>query len=586
MFTTFLFFSIGLLSCVDAMANLDYGIEKIIKEYETVVLNLASAAEEAYKGRCNRTDCSFGECSPISCTSALEAEDKTTDFGHVNINLFKDQCQSNCTERAVNFTSSVVQYPVEDVQALADSEFTTEVCWTRELNKVFVERDPRNFEGHVVRWQYIATPTGFYRYYPGSAAIECSIFDPRIRPWYIAATSGPKNVILVLDVSSSMILYDRLARLKTAAKRVLQTLTLFDHVGVVYFANEANYLKVGSERTLFLASRDNVDKMNAKIDNLDFGAYSNFESAFQKTFDLLNDSISLGDTTKCHSIILFMTDGNPTVGERNHLKLREKIRDLNREENDTKKAIVFTFSLGHARNADLLKSIACDSGGIFTTLSSQGDIHQALGQYYYYLQSLVVEDQVEPIWVEPYIDAFGLGNITTLSLALYDKTLQPYRLIGVVGADLLLDDLKAFDPNNYTKIVENLASRGDCSRDKDISPCLLDAIRVANIGDNSSRCSTDVDLNCTKSTETIIGLGCSNYDSKPNFCNSTRESYEEEVCFFGSPIMLSPPCYGVTHFHPSLVDMDIPSSAHIDSPQAILFMLPLLAIISASFNLF
>ena len=24
-------------------------------------------------------------------------------------------------------------------------------------------------------------------------------YDPRVRPWYIAATSGPKDVVIVLD---------------------------------------------------------------------------------------------------------------------------------------------------------------------------------------------------------------------------------------------------------------------------------------------------------------------------------------------------------------------------------------------------
>jgi hypothetical protein len=29
-------------------------------------------------------------------------------------------------------------------------------------------------------------------------------YDPRMRPWYIAATSGPKNVVIIIDGSSSM----------------------------------------------------------------------------------------------------------------------------------------------------------------------------------------------------------------------------------------------------------------------------------------------------------------------------------------------------------------------------------------------
>ena len=35
-------------------------------------------------------------------------------------------------------------------------------------------------------------------------ANQWGTFDPRFRPWYSAAASGPKNVVMVIDVSGSM----------------------------------------------------------------------------------------------------------------------------------------------------------------------------------------------------------------------------------------------------------------------------------------------------------------------------------------------------------------------------------------------
>ena len=29
-------------------------------------------------------------------------------------------------------------------------------------------------------------------------------FDPRLRPWFVSATSGPKDVVIILDMSRSM----------------------------------------------------------------------------------------------------------------------------------------------------------------------------------------------------------------------------------------------------------------------------------------------------------------------------------------------------------------------------------------------
>lgn len=56
---------------------------------------------------------------------------------------------------------------------------------------------------------YIGTSFGMFRGYPGlhqdSDNGACTKdYDPRFRPWYVSATSGSKNLILIIDVSGSM----------------------------------------------------------------------------------------------------------------------------------------------------------------------------------------------------------------------------------------------------------------------------------------------------------------------------------------------------------------------------------------------
>ena len=55
----------------------------------------------------------------------------------------------------------------------------------------------------------MGTILGSFRAFPSSRQIdsetqECSDYDPRFRPWYVVATSGAKNVILIIDTSGSM----------------------------------------------------------------------------------------------------------------------------------------------------------------------------------------------------------------------------------------------------------------------------------------------------------------------------------------------------------------------------------------------
>ena len=51
---------------------------------------------------------------------------------------------------------------------------------------------------------YFGSHTGAFRMWPASHWDECGKFDPRVRPWYVAASSGPKNIVMILDTSGSM----------------------------------------------------------------------------------------------------------------------------------------------------------------------------------------------------------------------------------------------------------------------------------------------------------------------------------------------------------------------------------------------
>ena len=92
---------------------------------------------------------------------------------------------------------------------------------------------------------YIGTSLGSFRSYPASRQLDeegnCQDYDPRYRPWYVTATSGAKNVILMIDTSGSMH-GDRLQIAKDAATAVVNTLSNNDFVGVIQFGSTASTL--------------------------------------------------------------------------------------------------------------------------------------------------------------------------------------------------------------------------------------------------------------------------------------------------------------------------------------------------------
>ena len=80
-----------------------------------------------------------------------------------------------------------------------------------------------------------------YKLFPGisweTESGECSDYDPRIRPWYIGASSGSKNVIFIIDSSGSMAEQKptRIEIAKTAANKTIGGLNVYDWVGLVFF---------------------------------------------------------------------------------------------------------------------------------------------------------------------------------------------------------------------------------------------------------------------------------------------------------------------------------------------------------------
>ena len=67
-------------------------------------------------------------------------------------------------------------------------------------------------------------------------------YDPRLRPWYLSASNGPKNVIFILDVSGSMSQNGRLESMKKAAIEMIDSLSFADYIGVVTFSSKAQTL--------------------------------------------------------------------------------------------------------------------------------------------------------------------------------------------------------------------------------------------------------------------------------------------------------------------------------------------------------
>ena len=457
----------------------------IILYNEEIVNQMAVTALATFRQRCPLTSCTG--CTQSACGSQLTQTQCSSDYGAATVqDADNGNCLQNCTSRNLDFQKSVVR----TADFTLTQEIVTEECWTRTLDNTFI----RNFETdrtrtNSLRWQYIGTPTGFYRILPGVTQEACFSYDPRIRPWYVAATSGPKNVILVIDVSSSMNNFGRIELAREAAISVVNTLTNSDFVGVVLFSDDAEQLLILGQRSgsLLPATNDNILALTEQIGRISTQGQTNFEAAFRTAFSIL--ATTRENSANCHSAILFLTDGNPTTGNiQSESGLTTLVSGLNKVSNGVGiKATIFTFTLGGSASQAIPLAIACGNRGIFSHVDDGGNLRQEMSRYYEYYATLRQAGDEEVVWVEPYIDASGAGLLVTASKAVYDTTTNPPRLIGVVAVDTLVSSLEAAGAQigaDFNSIVRRLALRNTCPTIpiESVTECQLNLIRVADGG--------------------------------------------------------------------------------------------------------
>ncbi len=308
--------------------------------------------------------------------------------------------------------------------------FRAEICSTKPVLNFWKSKFPIN-ETDLL-WQYFGgQSTGNIEFFPGFKDLSPDPdYDSRFRPWYSAAATGPKNVVLVIDTSGSMSDANRIGKARNAAKRILQTLTHTDFVSIVAFDDRVRKFPGG---TLVRATEENRASIAAWIDDLTAGGGTFFFEAMDATFDLLEASRRQDQVSGCHTAILFLTDGKDgSIGSVLDLMKKRNTADID--------ARVFTYALGDEAARDKPLEMACQHRGVFTAVGDDDDLENAMAQYYVYFATGIDSDK--PRWSELYADAPTGKFITTGALPVYVKRPGKVKeLFGVVAIDFKEDAL-------------------------------------------------------------------------------------------------------------------------------------------------
>ncbi|XP_053572404.1 inter-alpha-trypsin inhibitor heavy chain H5 [Bombina bombina] len=184
----------------------------------------------------------------------------------------------------------------------------------------------------------------------------------------------PKNVVFVIDTSASMV-GTKIRQTKEALFTILQDLRPDDHFNIIGFSNR---LKVWHQNTLVQVTPNNIRDAKKFIYGLNPTGGTDINGGLKISADLLNNYLSTnGKHDRSVSLIIFLTDGRPTVGEVSSSNILDNTKRAIRE-----KFCLFSIGIGKDVDYTLLEKLSLENCGMMRQIQEDEDAAAQLKGFY------------------------------------------------------------------------------------------------------------------------------------------------------------------------------------------------------------
>ncbi|MEW6685594.1 MAG: VIT domain-containing protein [Candidatus Edwardsbacteria bacterium] len=184
-----------------------------------------------------------------------------------------------------------------------------------------------------------------------------------------------KDILFVLDHSGSM-RGEKLAQAKEALLSCLDGLNAGDRFNLIVFNDEVDEYRA----ELLLASQENLWSAKQFIRQVEAGGSTNIHEALLTALRRIKNHSRPG-------IIIFLTDGLPTVGVQDISKILTNVKRTNEEQ-----MRLFTFGVGYDVNTQLLDRLASENKGISEYVRPEENIEAKVSNFYSKIANPVLTD--------------------------------------------------------------------------------------------------------------------------------------------------------------------------------------------------
>lgn len=205
---------------------------------------------------------------------------------------------------------------------------------------------------------------------------EDGYFMMLLSPGEIEGKSIAKDIVFILDTSGSMNSDKKIDQAKDALEFCVNSLGVVDRFNVISFATSVNTFK----DKLIMADKNNIDEAIEFIDKFRAMGGTDIDSA-------LNSGLGMFEENNRPKMIVFLTDGQPTVGITDDGQIVNNIKEANKN-----KVRVFNFGVGYDVNTHLLDNISEGNRGVSEYVEPKENIEVKVSSFYSKISDPVLSD--------------------------------------------------------------------------------------------------------------------------------------------------------------------------------------------------
>jgi Ca-activated chloride channel family protein len=192
---------------------------------------------------------------------------------------------------------------------------------------------------------------------------------------------APKDILFVFDTSGSMS-GRKIEQAKQALRFSIEHLNPRDRFNIIRFSSEVEPFR----KNIVDATPAEVHAAESFVDGLEAAGGTNINDALETAFESM-PRVRLASTEERPTMIVFMTDGEPTVGETSLERIIANVDQENRH-----RARIFIFGVGDDVNTLLLDRLARDGDGVAEYVRPNEDLELKVSAFVSKIANPVLSD--------------------------------------------------------------------------------------------------------------------------------------------------------------------------------------------------